>query len=84
MASTPTPAQLKNANMAAIPNLPAIVVESGDHVRVWDEKTETFPLAPADTPYTTTLYAVPDSWIAQETEEPELYLGGSALGGSDL
>ena len=73
----PTPAQLKNANMAAIPNLPAIVVESGDHVRVWNGTN--FVVAPTDTPYTTTLYAVPNSWEAKEIM-PENYLGGSALG----
>lgn len=84
MATTPTPTQLSKANMAAIPNLPVIVVKNGDHVRVWDEKTETFPLAPADTPYTTTLYAVPGSWLAQTEEDPDLYLGSSALGGHEI
>ena len=68
--------------MGIVPNLPAIVVENGDHLRVWDENTETFPLAPADTPYTTTLYAVPNSWMPKE--EPDLYLGGSALGDAPL
>jgi len=78
----PTPTQLKNANMGLVPNLPAIVVENGKVVRVWNGTN--FVKAPANTPYTTQLYAVDGSWIAKSTEEPHLYLGGSALGGSDL
>ena len=84
MASTPTAAQLKKANMALMPNLSAIVVKNGDRVRVLDEKTETFPIASANTPYTTQLYAVDGSWLVQKEEDPDLYLGSSTLGGNTL
>ncbi len=77
----PTPAQLAANNMAPVPNLPAMVTEKGDHVRTWNGKS--FILAPANTPYTTQLYAVPNSWV-QEEQGPELYLGGSALGQTPL
>jgi hypothetical protein len=72
----PTTAQLEKAGLALIPNLAATVVQNGDKARVWNGTS--FVVAPADTPYTTLLYAVPNSW---EERGGLSYMGGSYLGG---
>ncbi len=69
MASSPTPAQLAKAGLAAVPNLPAQIAANGDHSRVWDATKETFDLATSATPYNAQLYAVPNSWLPSVESE---------------
>ena len=68
--AAPTPAQLKAANMAPMPNLAVIVEENGDKVRQWDARTEKFTVVTGPVLVTTQLYAVANSWLVPTPPPP--------------
>jgi hypothetical protein len=81
----PTPAQLASAGLSIVPNLVSTIESNGDHARVWDSTTKTFPLATSKTPYNTQLYAVNGSWITPKLiVSSDGSLAASPLGSTKL